>query len=181
MSENSNPEKLSQMGQAAYKKKDYQKAASHFQEAARHYAEQGEALKAAEAANNWSVAALQADDADGAIAAAEGTPEIFLEAEDIGRAGMAYGNLGSAQEAAGLLDEALLSYQRSADLLKQAGDHDTRLHVMQALSALQLRTGKQLQALATMQAGLEGSSKLSPKHRFLKKLLSLPNRYVTGK
>lgn len=181
MSEDRNPAKLSQLGQAAYQKKDYQNAAGQFQEAARVYAEQGEALKAAEAANNWSVAALQANDVEGAIAAVEGTPELFLDAGDIGRAGMAYGNLGSAQEAADLLDEALISYQRSADLLKQAGDHDTRLHVMQALSALQLRTGKQLQALATMQAGLEGSSKLSPKHRFLKKLLSLPNRYITGK
>lgn len=180
MSEETNPKQLEKQGQAAYKKKDFAAAADLFQEAARQFAVQGEALQAAQMANNWSVAALQAEDVNTAIAAVEGTPEIFLEENDIGRAGMAYGNLGSAQEAAGLLDEALISYERSASLLKEAGDHDTRLHVMQALSALQLRTGKQLQALATMQAGLEGGSKLSPKQQFLKKMLKLPNRFMSG-
>jgi hypothetical protein len=48
------------------------------------------------------------------------------------------------------------------------------MHVTQSISGLQLRTGKQLQAVATMQAGLEEIEKPTPKQRFLKRLLQVP-------
>jgi tetratricopeptide (TPR) repeat protein len=174
-----NPKDYDKKGKDAFKKKRYAESASLFQSAAQAYAADGDALNAAEMANNWSVAALKAGDAESALTAVEGTAEIFAEAGDPLRRGMAFGNMGAAYEALGNFDEAMLNYEKSAELLKQAGEHDTRLHVMQALSALQLRTGKQLQALATMQAGLEGVSTRSPKQNFLKKLLDLPNRYLT--
>jgi tetratricopeptide (TPR) repeat protein len=174
------PDELVKQGKKAYQNKKYLEAGEYFQAAAAKYAESDDLLSAAEAANNWSVAALQAGNLELSAKAAEGTPEIFLEAGDLRRAGMAYGNLATAQEKLNLLEDAYANYERSAELLKQAGDLDTRLHVMQALSALQLRTGKQLQALATMQAGLNGISKPNLKQKFLKKLLDVPNKYISG-
>jgi len=47
---------------------------------------------------------------------------------------------------------------------------------MQSLSALQLRTGRQLEALATMQAGVERIERPGLKNRLLKKILDLPFR-----
>lgn len=175
-----NPDELNKKGKKAFKNKKFGEAGEYFQAAAAQYAQLNDYLSAAEAANNWSVAALQGGNPKLSLQAVEGTPEIFLEAGDLQRAGLAYGNMATAQEELDLLEDAYLNYERSADLLKQAGDLDSRLHVMQSLSALQLRTGKQLQALATMQAGLGGISKLSPKQRFLKKLLDIPNKYLTG-
>jgi tetratricopeptide (TPR) repeat protein len=174
------PRDLDKKGKEAFKKKHYADAALLFQSAAQAYATTNDIVNAAEMANNWSVAALKAGDGEAALNAADGTPEIFADAGDQLREGMAYGNIGAAYEALGKFDEAMFAYEKSAELLKEAGEHDTRLHVMQALSALQLRTGKQLQALATMQAGLEGVSTRSPKQKFLKKLLDLPTRYMTG-
>lgn len=174
-----NPKDFDKKGKEAFKKKRYAEAAAFFQAAAKVYAADEDVLNAAEMANNWSVAALKAGDAATALNAVEGTAEIFADAGDRLRQGMAYGNMGAAFEAQGNFDQAMFNYEQSAELLKLAGEHDTRLHVMQALSALQLRTGKQLQALATMQAGLDGVSTRSPKQNFLKKLLDFPTQYLT--
>jgi hypothetical protein len=51
---------------------------------------------------------------------------------------------------------------------------------MQSLAALQLRTGRQLQAAASMQAGLEDAEILSPQQKLLKKLLDWPMRLLGG-
>jgi hypothetical protein len=51
---------------------------------------------------------------------------------------------------------------------------------MQSLSALQLRTGHQLEELATMQAGLDGLEKPNPQQRALKKLLQMPFKLFGG-
>jgi hypothetical protein len=47
---------------------------------------------------------------------------------------------------------------------------------MQSLSALQLRTGRQLEALATMQSGVSKIKRPGLKNRFLKKILDIPFR-----
>jgi tetratricopeptide (TPR) repeat protein len=174
------PQNWLNSGKKAYQKKKYAEAAEFFSQAAQEFAKNGEVILAAEAANNWSVAALQAGDRQNAFLAVEGTAEIFAEAGDIQRQGIAYGNLGAAYEALGHLDEAIVSFEQSSILLKEAGDNEMRQHVMQALSALQLKTGKQLQALATLQAGLEGLESKSPKQKFIQKLLDIPMKQLSG-
>jgi tetratricopeptide (TPR) repeat protein len=174
MSETMSPKKLDQEGKAAYKRGDYGNSARCFQAAAEGYAALDDRLNAAEMANNCSVAYLQAGEAEAALKAVEGTPEVFAAAGDIRRQGMALGNLGSALEAVDRLDEAGEAYLQSAELLEQAKDTQARASVMQSLSALQLRTGRHLQALATMQAGLEGMERPSPRQRMLKRLLQVP-------
>ena len=87
---------------------------------------------------------------------------------------MAIGNQAAALEALGRLEEAAANYERSAELLKGIGEDQLRATVMQSLSTLQLKMGRQLEALATMSAGLGGLKHPSPKQRIVKKLLQAP-------
>ncbi len=174
MSEILTPQQLASEGQRAYQAGDYLAAAGHFEAAQEGYRLAGDPLRAAEMANDCSVASLRAGQARAALQAVEGTPPLFETAGDTRRQALALGNRAAALEALGRKEEALADYAQSAELLKQIGENDLRLHVMQALSALQLRSGRQLQAVATMQAGLNSLERPSPRQRLLKKLLDLP-------
>ncbi len=174
MSEILSVKELVKEAQRAYQGGDYLHAARTFEAAANALAAQGNVLDAAEQQNNACVAFLQAGEPQTAVAVVEGTVEVFAEAGDVRRRGLALGNLGSALEAVGRLEEAAQAYQQSAEALRDAGEIQMRLHVLQSLSALQLRTGRQLQALATMQAGLTGVERLNVQQRVLKKILDIP-------
>jgi tetratricopeptide (TPR) repeat protein len=103
-----------------------------------------------------------------------GTAAIFAAANDLRRQGMALGNRAAALEALERPEEAIEAYQQSADVLEQAGEDQLRANVMNSLSMLQFRSGRQLQALASMQNGLEGVKKPSPRQKFLKQLVNIP-------
>jgi tetratricopeptide (TPR) repeat protein len=167
-------QQLAEEGKAAYKLGDYERAARAFQAASQGYKTSKESINAAEMANNASVAFLKAGDAQAALQVVEGTAEVFAAEADIRRQAMALGNLGAAYEGVKRYPEAEEAYQQSADLLKQVGEDQLRLNVMQSLSNLQMRTGKHLQALSSMQAGIEDVNRPSPKQRILKKLLDVP-------
>jgi tetratricopeptide (TPR) repeat protein len=181
MTEIISPQKLDKEGKSAFQRGDYPAAAQAFEAACQAYTAAGDRLNAAEMANNSSVAYLQSGDGEAALRAVEGTEAIFAEAGDLRRQGMAAGNRAAALEALDRLDEALHVYELSADLLEQAGEDQLRAHVMQSLSALQLRTGRRLQALASMQAGLEGVQKPSARQRLLKRLLNIPFDFLNKK
>jgi len=174
MSETITPKQLEQEGKQAFQRGDYRAAAHAFETASMGYHTLGDELSCAEMRNNSSVAYLKAGDAQAALRIIEGTLNIFAKAEDIRRQGMALGNLGAAQEALEYFDEAIESYEQSAELLKKAGEDELRASVMQSLSALLLRTGRQLEAVAVMQTGLESIKRPSIKQRLVKKLLELP-------
>jgi tetratricopeptide (TPR) repeat protein len=174
MAETLNPKQLDEEGKAAYARKDFLAAARAFQAASQGYASTGDVLSSAEMSNNASVALLQARDAEGALQAVGATPEIFAQAGDLRREGMALGNLGAALEGLKRYDEAMEAYEQSAEVFKQIGAEDLRANVLKSLSALQLRTGRQMQALASMQAGLDQVEKPTPQQSLLKRLLRLP-------
>jgi tetratricopeptide (TPR) repeat protein len=162
----------------AYQEGENIRAAQEFQAAAEAYFTEGEKVKAAEMLNNSSVSYLLADDAASALKAVEGTPQIFADAGEVRLQAMALGNYASALEGLERLEEAMQVYNQSAELLQQAGEDEMRVKVMQSLSALQLRTGRRLEALVTMQAGLEGIKHPNPKQRLLKRLLDIPSRIL---
>jgi tetratricopeptide (TPR) repeat protein len=162
--------------QAAYKQGDYLAAARAFEAAAQGYLVQGEGMLAAEMRNNSSVAYLQAGDASSALRVVTGTPQVFEQAGDVRRHGMALGNLAAALEGLNRLDEAAQAYHQSGQLLKLAGEQELYLHVMQSLSALQLRTGRHLEAVSTMRDGLESLQRPNPRQRLLKALLQIPSK-----
>ena len=174
MNEQISPEKIAKEAKSAYHRGDFLQAARSYEAARQAYLVRDDQLNAAEMANNASVAFLQGGDAESALKAAESTAEVFAQASDLRRQGIALGNIGAALDALDHDEEALAFYQQSADVLERAGEDQFRASVMQSLSMLQFRTGRQLQALSTMQHGLEQVKYPSPKQSFLKKLLRIP-------
>lgn len=175
------PQQLAEKGKNAYQAGNYQEAANIFEQAQQAFQAAGEALNAAEMANNACVALIQTGNHAAALKTVEGTAAIFSEAGDLRRQGMALGNYASALDGLDRYEEAAEYYQQAADVLEQAGEDQLRANVLQSLSALQFRSGRQLQALASMQAGLEGVKKLNPRQRFLKRLLKIPFDMINRK
>lgn len=167
--------------ESSYHAGRFKEAAGLFEQAARLYADEGDGVKAAEMANNRSVALLQAGDGKGALEAAQGTDQTFAQAGDVRRQALALGNQAAALEALNQLEDALARYRQCAEMLKQVGDEESRVPVLKAISALQIRTGHQLEALASMDAALNNQKKLSPQERFLKKLLDISMRMMRRK
>lgn len=160
--------------QNAYKEENFEKAAQKFEDAAKLLNIAGEAPHAAEMNNNASVSWLRFGDAQAALRCTEGTSSIFAAAGDVQKQAMAFGNQAAALEALGDFAAASTCYEQSADLFKQSGDRELRATVLQSLSALQMRHGKQLHAMATMQAALDQKPKLNWREKFLQKILKVP-------
>jgi tetratricopeptide (TPR) repeat protein len=175
---NDNPQQLTRQAEAAYRANDYAQAVKLYQDARNLYLEAGDELLAAEMANNLSVTLLKMGDADGALQVVQGTDLLFENAGDQERQAIAIANQAAAMEAQGRLEEALERYQLASDLLKKTGGREMRSYVLQSISALQLRTGKQFQAMASMDAALENKPRLSLKERFLKRLLKSQKRLL---
>lgn len=169
-----NPGRISDQARRLYQGGKFAEAAARYVQAAQLYQHAGQAADAAEAANNASVAHLQAGDASAALSAADGTDTVFAAAGDPRRQAMALANQAAAMEAMGRLEDALQRYGQSADLLKQTGETEMRALVLKNISTLQLRTGKQFQALASMDAALDNQPRLSIRERLLRKLLRVP-------
>ncbi len=172
------PEQLEKEGKQAYKDEMYPEAARAFLAAAEGFAGRGESLKSAEMQNNASVALLQNGEAQAALDAVAETPQLFAAANDQERQAMALGNRAAALEALERYPEAQQNYLESADLLKELGNHELRASVMQSISRLQMRTGRYLDAVVSMQAGLDSIPKPNARQRLAKKLLNLPFRLL---
>lgn len=158
----------------AYDKKDYRHAAEIYAVVAEQISEKENPVQKAELKNNSSVAWLLAGNPEAALTAALGTDLVFEDANDPRRQAMALGNQAAAYEALGQLQDAIEKYQSASVILKDINDDDLRAYVLQNLAALQLRTGDQFQAVATMHTALEKKKKLSFRERFLKKVLRIP-------
>ena len=162
----------------AFQQGKYHEAAEGFQSAVDHYQTQNDNLMAAEMANNLSVSLLKAGEAQPALDVLVGTEEIFDQAGERVKHAMAIGNRAAALDALKLFDDAETAYLQSAELLKESGETELHTFVMQSLSALQMRKGRQIDAIINMRAGMEGIENPSLKQRILKKLLELPFKFV---
>jgi tetratricopeptide (TPR) repeat protein len=89
---------------------------------------------------------------------------------------MALANVASALEDLKRLDEALALFTQSAALFKQIQEKEMRAYVLQRISAIQLRQGKRIEALVSMDAALEQKTKLSFKDRLLRNLMGTIRR-----
>lgn len=176
--ESLSPEEYSRTAQAAYKKGDHQDAADKFQQAAAEYRAKNDLVSAAEMDNNQSVALLQGGDPQAALKAALGSDAIFEEAGESVKQAMAFGNQAAAHDALNQYEEAETAYRKSAEMLSSLGENDLHAELMRSYSAMQLRTGRKFEALASMQSGIEGVEKPSLKQRALKKLLNIPFSFL---
>jgi tetratricopeptide (TPR) repeat protein len=174
MDEKNEINRILKEAQAAYQRGEFLNAAQLFEAAESSCLAADDRLAAAEMANNASVAYLQAGDAQTAWDKAQGTDELFAQAGDKKRQAIALGNQGAALEVLQKFDQSRDCYERSADLLKDAHEPELRASVLKSLSALQLRRGSQLEALASMNAALANQKKLSFKEKMMKKLLQVP-------
>lgn len=165
---------LAKEGDSAYKRGDYLVSANSFHEAAEVLRADGDELFAAEMLNNCSVAYLQAGEAQLALEAVEGTSEIFAAAGDLYHQAMAIGNRAAALDELERFEEAEEAYIVSAKILREVGKHDDQLHVLQSLSALQMKMGRRLEAYASMYAGVMAIDRPNPRQRLLKALLQIP-------
>jgi tetratricopeptide (TPR) repeat protein len=165
------PQQLAEEGKSAFQKGQYETAANSFAAAAEGFTAAGKPLDSAEMKNNQSVALLKTGNDQGAFDAVVDTESVFQAAGDLRRQGFAAGNEASALEALGRLDEAARKYQRSADLLDEAGEDQMRAHVLESLSALQIKQGKAMDAVLTMQSGVAGVKKPTLKQRITKSLM----------
>jgi tetratricopeptide (TPR) repeat protein len=157
-----------------YKNSSYAKAAESYLRAQKLYANAGELLKAAEMANNASVALLKAGSPLAALEASQGTEQLFAQAGDQRSQAIALGNQAAALDALNRLEDALARYRLCSEFLKQIGDEENRAYVLKSISSLQIRTGHELEALASMDSALQNKKQLSFQERFLKKLLQIP-------
>lgn len=181
MGEIVNPEKLVKDGKSRFQRREYLEAVNLFEAARLAFLAREDHLSAGEMANNVSVAYLQNGDPEAALKAVEGIAPLFAEAGDLRRQGMTLGNMAAALDALDQIDQAAEAYQQSAELLEQAGEDQLCANVMQSLSMLQFRSGRQLQALASMKHGLDGVQRPTPKQSFLKKLIQIPFDMIAPK
>lgn len=165
---------LKKEGASAYKKGDFPASGRAYIAAAQAFEALKQPVIAAEMANNSSVAWLQANVPGLALEAVEGTDSIFAMAGETRLHAMAVGNKAAALDALGRLDEAAELYEQSAEILQDIGEDELRAYILQALSKIQFRTGRQFEALATMQAGVDGIQRPSLRQRILKRLLQIP-------
>jgi len=111
--------------------------------------------------------------------AVKGTDQIFAAAGDRKRQAMALGNIAAALDELQYSEEALKHYRQSEELLKEVGEKELRAYVLERISAIQLRSGKRIESLITMEAAIESKPKPSFKDRILKSLVGIARR-LTG-
>lgn len=162
------PAQIADQGKQAFESKNFIEAAELFRQAAEGFTVGNSALMAAEMMNNMSVALLQAGRAQEALNAALGTDQIFAEAKDIKRQGMAVGNQAAALEGLNRYDEAIAAFERSAELFAQAGEGDLRSMVMKSAAAIKLKTGKITDSAFKMMGSLDVKENPSFFERILK-------------
>ena len=162
------PVQIADQGKQAFESKNFIEAAELFRQAAEGFTAGNSALMAAEMMNNMSVALLQAGRAQEALNAALGTDQIFAEAKDIKRQGMAVGNQAAALEGLNRYDEAIAAFERSAELFAQAGEGDLRSMVMKSAAAIKLKTGKITDSAFKMMGSLDVKENPSFFERILK-------------
>ncbi|MBI5842415.1 MAG: tetratricopeptide repeat protein [Chloroflexi bacterium] len=165
---NTDPSKLAEEGKQAFSRKQFDQAADLFRRAADGFTLGRAGLLAAEMQNNLSVSLLQAGKPEEALTAALGTDLVFAGANDINRQAMALGNQAAALEALKRYDEAIASYERSAELFAEAGEGDMRAMVMKSAASLKLKTGKITDSALKMMGALEAKQKPNLLERILR-------------
>ncbi len=161
-----------------YKQGQFQRAADGFNQARGLFLELSQPVRAAEMANNAAVAYLQMDQPGPALEVLQGTPEVFANDGNTHLQAQALGNQASAYEALGNRQQAEELYQQALDLFRVIGDHESESFILQGLSRVQLKEGRPIQALDSMQAAMEARPRRGLTGRILRRLLSLPARLL---
>lgn len=154
-----------------YSKKRYQQAIEGFAQCLQAFQIDGDELSAAEMQNNLCVTYVQMKNGAEALAAVQDTDKVFAAHGDLKKQAMALSNTASALELLHQNDEALDLYQHALDLFKEVGEKEMRTSVLRRVADLQLKTKRELQAMASMEALYNQEEKSSIKDSFFRKIL----------
>ncbi len=171
-------EELKKQAQTAYEEQNYSSAVDLFLKAAEIAEKNNLSLDSAELKNNASVAALMNNNASLAFQLAEHTEALFIQAGDKKRAGIALANQASALESLGKNSESFALFSEASRILKEADEKDLRSYILKRMSSLQIKQGKQFEALGSMNAALENASSLSGREKILKRLSNLVMKLI---
>jgi len=161
-----------------YRAGKFQRAAEGFSQAAAFYLDKGEKLLAAEMRNNQSVALLKSKKPRLALEAVQGTDQVFLEAGDLLKQGMALANQATALQEMGEKQKAIDDFNRAAEIFKISGEKEMYLQTKQSLSALKMKTRNVIGALISMQEGLDELEKPNLRQKLLRSLLRIPQKLI---
>ncbi len=167
------PHQLAREGEDLYRNQDYTEAARRFDQARQLFQEQDDELKAAEMANNRSVALLKANLPEQAWQAAAGTDSVFQAHGDRTRQATALLNQAAALEALRKFDSALELYQRAADLLEQSGPNDLYALTLKSIASIYLKQGKWYESAIQMLSWLGALERPTLFQRVLRLLLRI--------
>lgn len=168
-----NPITLAEQGKQQYGQENYLAAADLFSQAAQAYVSAQDNVNAAEMKNNQSVALLQAGKAKEALQATEGTEQIFQNAGDIKRQGIAVSNRAAALEGMKKWNEALAEYDRAAALFEQIGEGDMHSVVRKAAANINLKRGRLTDSQMDVYDSLRLVEKPTLTQRFMKFLIRI--------
>jgi tetratricopeptide (TPR) repeat protein len=157
----------------SYNNGEFIQSADYYFQAAIFYKSQNNFILSAEMKNNQSVALLLGKQGQNALEACLGTAEFFLENNEEKRAGVAYANEAAAYQAINEFQIAEERYKQAANILNSIGEKEMYAQIFHSLSQLQLRMGKQFDALTSMKTNLENTEDTSFKKRLLKFLLNI--------
>ena len=157
---------LTETAKSNFQKNQFHEAAEGFKTCVELLQTTGSPLEVAEMRNNLSVSLLRCSEPKAALEAVLGTEETFAEAGDKQKQGMALANTASAYEALKDYESAAKAYQGAIDCFKESGDKKLRSITLRSLSDLQLKTGNQYVALATLQASYNEKPQATFKDKF---------------
>jgi tetratricopeptide (TPR) repeat protein len=175
---NISPADLDKEAKDLYQAGKYQKAAEIFSRAAALYEQGGEPCLTAEMRNNQGVSLLQANQPGPALEAIKGTREIFGQAGDRLKMGMALANEATALKELGRLDPATAKFTEAAAVFRELGEEELLVQTSQSLSSLKLKSRNIPGALFSLQEALESVQKPNLRQKLLLNLLKLPNKLL---
>ncbi|MCX6054002.1 MAG: tetratricopeptide repeat protein [Chloroflexi bacterium] len=170
----------SEKAKKAFENNDFSAAAEGFQECLTLLEIQKDTINAAEMRNNLSVVLLELKKPDEALSMVQGTAQFFFESGDRQKQAMALGNQAAALQALGKLAESLSLYETSAEVFNEIHNQKMRVIILKKISDLQLRTGKQYQALASLEASYDNQEQKTIRQKVLKGFLRNIIQKLTG-
>lgn len=174
-------EKLKQEGFQKFEKKQFKSAAEIFLACVEQLEGEGQNPDSAEMRNNLGVALVRNKQYQAAIEALIGTDKTFAQAGDLQKQGMALANLGNAYEGLKNFEAAMQAYEGAVECFKQCGEQKMLSVVLKYLSDLQMKTGKQYQALASLKSSYEEAPNANLKNNFFKRSIDMMIKKVTGR
>jgi tetratricopeptide (TPR) repeat protein len=174
-------DQLSKDGFKKFESKKYREAADCFQQCVTALDEADLALDAAEMRNNLGVALVRAGEPQAALEALRETDRQFADAGDINRQGMALANQASAFEGLKSYEEAIQYYEKAIECFKESGEKKLLSTTLRNISDLQMKTGKQYQAIASLQSAFQENPEKNLTNSFFKRSLEKVINKITGR